>query len=252
MIVQKTMVKEHQYKFEMENGKIYRTNITIIGNTLNRMKKNYSPIILICGGQRMGKSFVAVWLANKILRVFHDNKPFDISKHTFYDPIEAIRHIQDMEKEPLIIDEAGSLLNKTEWYNKIIRAFDKIIQTQGYKCNCYIFVSPFGSDIAKTFRKHFDFIIYVRRKGVLKVKKIPKIYDDMTGKVPRPYSVEQIKIPKNSVPLNLWNEYEAFSFEKKEDMRERLVLEEEKINHNSDPFGRKIKKGERDVKNSAS
>lgn len=236
MDIVKYQEKGWQYSYKLKDGRVYNTNIIILGKTINRMRRNFSPIILICGGQRIGKSFVAVWLSYKILRIFHYEKKFDISRHTFYDPMEAIRNLKVMEREPVIIDEAGSLFNKTEWYRRITRAFDKIIQTQGYKCNCYIFVSPFGSDIAKTFRKHFDFIINVRRKGLLKVKQVPKRYDDMTGKVSFPYILEQIRLPKNAVPKILWEEYEEHSIKKKEELRQKLLLEEGE----KDAFGRRI------------
>lgn len=238
MKIDTVQTKTWLYTFKLKDGTIYKTNLMIIGKIINRMKKKLSPIILICGGQRMGKSFVAVWLAYKILKIFHSDRLFDLNRHTFYDPIDAIKNLQDKEKEPLIIDEAGAYLNKTDWYKKIIKAFDKIIQTQGYKCNCYIFISPFGSDIAKTFRKHFDFIIHVRSRGLLKVKQIPKKYDDMSGKFVWPYFLENIKIPKNAIPKSTWENYEKYSIEMKEELRKKLIQEE---HGEKDPFGRIIR-----------
>ena len=75
----------------------------------------------------------------------------------------------------------------------------------------------------------------MRRKGLLKVKQVPKKYDDLSGKLTYPYLLEQIKLPKKSIPKELWKEYERFSIKKKEDIRKQLVLEEEE----QDAFGRR-------------
>ena len=82
----------------------------------------------------MGKSFVAIWLANILMMFFHGKK-YPVTDNTFYDPIESIRRISNSDKEPIVIDEAGTFLNKTEWYDRVVKAMDKIIQTQGYKSN---------------------------------------------------------------------------------------------------------------------
>lgn len=211
-----------RYKFQKQDGGFLRTDIIIIGDCLRKMQKGYSPIILICGKQRIGKSFVGMWLAWRTLKFFHPEKEFEPKRYSFYDPLESIYAIEDRQMEPLLIDEAGALFNKQEWYNRVTLALDKIIQTQGFLCNMYIFISPFGSDIAKTFRKHFDFIVYVRRRGVLVVKKIPKRYDDLTDRVPRPYRVEQIKLYKNVMPREVWASYEKYSMKKKKELYNKL------------------------------
>ncbi len=200
-------------------NKYLKTNLHIIGKIINRMLKGFSPIIIVCGGQRMGKSFVAIWLSNIIMNFFHD-KDFDIENNVFYDPIESVKRIGETDRQPILIDEAGTYLHKTEWYNRVVKAMDRIIQTQGYKSNCYIFVSPFGSDIAKTFRKHFDFQLYVRKKGVVITRQIPKKYDAFKEIEIKLFRLEQIRIPKSAVPKELWEKYEKFSFKQKEEIRE--------------------------------
>lgn len=223
------MILENQttFKYNMKkpDGKKLHTNIILIGKIINKMKNGFSPIVLIVGGQRMGKSFVGVWLSFRILNFFNPDVDYDPKKYTYYDPLRTIGELNQFKKEPLLIDEAGAVVNKTEWYNKVTIALDKIIQTQGYLCNSYIFISPFGSDIAKTFRKHFDYIIYVRKRGVAVVKEVPKKYDDMTDNSPKPYWLEQIKLSKNSVPKQIWNKYEKFSFEQKEEIRKNAYID---------------------------
>lgn len=212
-----------KYRYNIRKGDSYfRTNISVLGYCISQMRNGFSPLIIIVGKQRVGKSFIAVWLAHNIAQFF--NKTFDPIRNTFYDPEEVIRTLNTFEKESIIIDEAGAYLNKTEWYSKIAIALDKIVQTQGYLHNCYIFCSPFGADVAKTFRKHFDLMIYVRKKGVFVVKKIPKKYDDMTGKVFKPYRIQQVVIRKGAVPADLWERYDTYSKEKKKELSENVIL----------------------------
>ena len=221
----------YRYNIKKPNGGILHTNIILLGKTIYNMKKGFSPIILICGSQRMGKSFVGVWLSYRISTFFHPEKEFSPEKYTFYDPLKTIDLLENFRHEPLLIDEAGAIANKTEWYEKVTIALDKIIQTQAYLSNIYIFVSPFGSDIAKTFRKHFDYILFVRMRGVITIKKIPKKYDDLTDKVPRPYRIEQIKLKKNCIPINVWEKYEKFSIKQKQILREKALQQAKSKKH---------------------
>lgn len=230
--------RDYYYNIKKPSGGVLHTDIMLVGHVLNSMKKGFSPIIMIVGKQRMGKSTFAVWLGNKIVHFFH-NKPFDPTRNTFYDPLKVVRGLEQIQKEALVVDEAANVINAKEWYSKMSIALEKIIATQGYLSNCYIIVSPFSSDIAKAFRKHFDYLVFVRRRGVAVVKEIPKKYDDLKGTVPKPFSIEQIKFAKDCVPKPIWLEYEKFSKKEKEKIRKNTVLLEREFAE-KDPFGRPI------------
>jgi hypothetical protein len=202
------------------------------------MKKGFSPMILIVGKQRMGKSTFALWLGNKIIRYFH-HKPLDPSRNTFYDPIKVVKKLNEIQKEVIIVDEAAAVVNAKEYYSKMHIALEKIVATQGYLANTYIFVAPFSSDIAKAFRKHFNYLVFIRRRGVAVVKEIPKKYDDLQGHIPKPFTIEQIKFSKNVVNNELWDEYEKFSFVEKEKIRKATANLEKKL-ASQDYFGRPI------------
>lgn len=216
--INRVNVSDHKYSIKKPNGITYHTNIHIVGKIIQRMKAGFSPIVMICGGQRVGKSYFGVWLAYVIMNFFYDTL-YPVKQNTFYDPVESINRIGDTDKQPIMIDEAGAYLNKSEWYDKVVKAMDRIIQTQGYKANCYIFISPFGSDIAKTFRKHFDFQIYVRRRGIAVTRQIPKKYDTLKDEPVKMFRLEQVVLTKKSIPRELWNEYEKFSMRQKEELR---------------------------------
>lgn len=210
------------YREELKWGKRkIDTNIIFMIKLLKRLRAGYSPLILIVGSQRIGKSFVGLYISYMFMKMV--GKEFNKDKlndFTFYDPIEAITKLGDKELEPLIIDEAGSLLTKREWYKKSHIALDKIIQTQGYKTMLYIFISPFAIDIDKTFLKHFDFLIRVDDRGYFKTFQLFKKYDEFSqDKVVRRMFLDDVYLNKKVLPKELWKAYTEFSIEEKEKMR---------------------------------
>jgi len=221
----------------------YKTDLYIIGETLKKMKRGYSPMFLICGKQRAGKSFIALWLAHTIMKLLHKKK-FDVKTNVFFDPFETIKALEKIEKEPVIIDEAGVLLGNREWWDKFHIAFDKIIQTQGYKCNCYIFVLPFAIDLDKKFRKHIDYQIIMRRRGYFSVFEFIKKYGELKQEVKAFKRIlkENIIVKKRQLPNDVWIEYESMVMDLKEVIRKQEVIKMGKI-RDKDAWNPFIKRG---------
>lgn len=236
-IIQKTDIK---YKETIEiSGKKIDTNLYFLAKILKRIKAGYSPLILICGNQRKGKSFIGVWLCFLFMNLM--NKKYDPTKNTFYDPIKAVDDLGDVNKEAWLIDEAGSIIHRREWYKKTNIALDKIIQTQAYKTMLYIFISPFASDIDKTFHKHFDFILRVDDRGRFKAFQIFKKFDEFNQeKAVRRMFLDDIRVTLKDVPKDIWDTYQKYSIEQKEEIR-KTVLPREKEMEITDPF-KKLKK----------
>ena len=230
--------REYFYNIKKPHGGMYHTDIMLIGQILNQMKKGFSPIILIVGRQRGGKSTFGLWLGNKIVKFFH-NRPLDPTTNTFYDPLKVVRNLDKIQKQALIIDEAAAVINAKEYYSKLSIMMEKIIATQAIMNLCFIIISPFSSDIQKSMRKNIDYLVFVRRRGVAVVKEIPKKYDDLQGHVPKPFTLEQIKFGTNCISKELWKEYEKFSTREKKKIREQAQLIEQKYAP-KDPFGRPI------------
>ncbi len=220
----------------------YKTNIYLIGEAIKKMKRGYSPIILICGKQRSGKSFIALWIARLIMLHLHKKK-FNPKTHVFFDPLKAIIEIDNIEKQPIIIDEAGVLLHSGEWWEKLHIAFDKVIQTQGYKCNCYIFVLPFATDLDKKFRKHIDYQVLMRRRGYFSVFEFIKKYGEMRSEI-RSYKrilKENVSVTLDKVPKDLWAGYEILVMKLKETLRQHTIEKIETMRQKTEwqPFGRR-------------
>ncbi len=217
-----------EFRSQIKFKKTIDTNQIFLHKLFTRLKNGYSQLVIICGQQRIGKSFIAIWLA--YLYMIIQNKPFDPKNHTFYDPIKSIEGLGGIDKEPLVVDEAGSLLTKREWYKKTHTALDRMIQTQGYKTMLFIFVSPFTSDIDKTFQKHFDFQLRVDGRGRYKAFQIFKKYDEFRQeKSTRRMFLDDVRLKITDIPKKIWDDYMEFSIKQKENMR-LITLDEQKRN----------------------
>lgn len=233
----------YEYNIKRPDGSVYRTNFDVVGKTIYLMKRGFSPIIMVVGNQRMGKSFFAVWLGIKIHSFFHGMDGFDITKHTYYDPMETIKHLKDYRNTFMILDEAGVVMNNKEWMKQLPKIFEKILISQGYLRTVQIVIAPFLNNIPKGIRQQIDMVCFARKRGVITVKKIPKKYDSVKDSVPTPYTLEQIKLSMKTVPSGIWKTYEKYSFEKKEEMRKDLGMEDD-YNVNTDIWERPQKDGE--------
>ncbi len=215
-----------EFRGQVAFKKILDTNQIFLYKLFSRIKRGYTQLVVICGQQRVGKSFVGIYLSYMFMEL--QKKEYDPTDHTFYDPIKSIESLGKRNKEPILVDEAGSLLTKREWYKKTHIALDKMIQTQGYKTMLYIFISPFTSDIDKTFLKHFDFQLRVDDRGHYKAFQIFKKYDEFKEeKAIKRLFLNDVKIRLKEVPKEIWDKYLDYSMMQKEKMRKDTVISHE-------------------------
>ena len=147
-----------------------------------------------------------------------------------------------MTNDVMIIDEGGAFLNSRDWYTRVNKAMDKIVQTQGYRTNLYIIISPHLSSIDKAFQIYIDFLIRVDDRGRFKAFQVFKKYDEAKReKATRRMFLDDIRLPLRSLPSALWNDYLEYSVTKKEELRVSLLDEEGNIKEDN-PF-ENVKKG---------
>lgn len=138
----------------------------------NRLNKGYSPIIVISGEERAGKSELAQLLLHychnktNILRGEIDRE--SIKNHLTYDVIEFIQFIQNNKRVGIIVDEAGSLLKSTKHQSSYNETADEVIQTMGFKNNLYIFITPQFTRLDKKIRSKADIVLEVIGRGKVK------------------------------------------------------------------------------------
>lgn len=221
-------MQRQEFRAQISFKKTLYTNQIFLHKLFSRIKKGYSQLVIICGQQQVGKSFIGIWLCYLFMEM--QMKKYDPLKHTFYDPIKAITGLERKNKEPLLVDEAGSILTKREWYHKTHIALDRMIQTQGYKTMLYIFISPFTSDIDKTFQKHFDFQIRVDDRGRYKAFQIFKKYDEFRQeKSTRRMFLDDVRLKMSDIPGDIWDRYLDFSINEKEKMRLKTIVKHTEI-----------------------
>lgn len=237
-LIEKPYIDEISFMGQDEVKRTIITNLYFISQVFRKLKKGYSPTIGICGNQRVGKSFIALWICHTMCCLF--GKKFDVENNTFYEPIKAIKDLEHKSREPLLIDEASDVLDVREWYEQTHQALKSIINTQAYKTMLYIFISPFIADIDKSFTKHFDFLIRVDDRGRYKTFRFVKRYDEINiKKVVYRRFLDDCTITMKEVPTVLWDRYINFSIKEKEKIRKkrlgRLTKKEDKFD---DPIRR--------------
>lgn len=203
--------------------KIVDTNLRLIARTLNALKKGYSPVILVVGKKGIGKSFMACWLGYTLMKAL--GKDFDVKRNCVYDLEQAIRLIDSTEKEVIILDEMIELGYRREHYKKSHIHFTKILNTQRIKMMIYIMVIPFASDIDRSFSKHIDAMVYVKKRGVAITYIMPKSPVDFTMEDSKRKPVEKFTLNKSDLSKKLWTEYEDYSTDMKKKVNERINAE---------------------------
>jgi hypothetical protein len=224
-----TLMLEEKKNYEVDIwGKHVETPHAFLYQILKKLRNGYSPIVGICGCQQNGKSFVAVWLTKFIYDL--QDKPYDPTQITFYEPDRAMMDLENKNKDALLIDEAGDVMDYQEWHKQTHRALRSMINTQAYKNNLYVFISPFLAQIDKSLRVHCDFAIKVLSRGRFKVWKYVKKYDaEKMEQATYKVFLDDVDIRMKHVPKPIWERYKKHSIEEKEKIRvRRLDREAEK------------------------
>lgn len=236
MILEEQKPYIYDFKVSNKSGSIkqVKTNLHFLNLILKRMMRGYSPIIGVCGEQRDGKSFIGIWISYIVMSAL--SKKMDCIRNCVYDPLETVTKLKDLYMEVFMLDESSSSFHKREWWKRINIAFSKIIITQGRKVLLYIFVSPFINDIDKSFTKHFDFIIDVKKRGIIKVFNVRKKHRSMKEVPVYYFHLDDVEVPLKAVPKKLWEEYKKFSHSEKDRLEDMLASQfkndspEKKIN----------------------
>jgi hypothetical protein len=191
--------------------RIAKTESDFIPSILGDVQDGYSPIILVCGRQRKGKTRFGVTLAN-IFSVFLYYERFNAKDFHLY-PKELLKEITDEGYQVKVLDEAGSSgsgLNKHEWYSELAELFDYVLQTQGNLNNIYIFILPFASDLTTDIRKYVDYLAAAKKRGLFKIYKIYKREDQLVKNLKdfRQVFIEMLEFKKTDLPESLWRKVE--------------------------------------------
>lgn len=204
--------------------RIKTTESDFIPAVIHDVMNGYSPIIMVVGRQRSGKSKFGLFLAT-VFSVFIYLKWFEYHNNVFFFPRSLLKSISDEGYEIKVQDEAGKDLNKKKYFTELTFSFDQIIQTQGLLTNIYIFILPFASDLVKDLRKYVDYICHVKKRGVVRIKKVYKREDQLVSELKafKTVSIEDLLFSDGDVPTPLWSEFETKSFDIKKKIRQKIT-----------------------------
>lgn len=186
---QQEMKKEEKLKQKFEDSDLYTKEIDdkhpelshlkkwdyphFLNRVANRVNAGYSPIIVICGEERVGKSELAQlilhYLHNKMNVLKGEINRETIKEHLAYTVEEFMDLIIEKHRTGVIVDEAGSLLKATKHNTKYNEVADEVIQTMAYKNNVYIFITPQFTRLDKKVRTKADCVLNVKKRGQVMV-----------------------------------------------------------------------------------
>ena len=124
-----------------------------------KIRRGFSPIALIVGEMRVGKTCTALTLAYGI------DKNFNPEEQMFFTVRDYLNAVKKFDHKVLILDEAGVELDSYRYSDARQRAFSHIIQSQAYKQNTLFIVLPHPSDFAKCHRKYVKALLVIPSRG---------------------------------------------------------------------------------------
>lgn len=159
----------------------------LLNAVINRLNEGFSPVIVICGQERVGKSTMAVDLA---WRLCNEAKALDlqldgdnIQDYLAYRPETFLEIITESTgRKPILVDEAGVVAGSQDHQTKENRIIKKSIQTMGYQNNCYIFILPDFMALDKKIRNKVDIKVELYDRGKAKITGIRTNFGKMRNR----------------------------------------------------------------------
>lgn len=202
----------------------------VVDDIKKMMARGESPIILVTGKARIGKTRTIESFIYNFL-----NKGYNPRTDLFY-TIDDFIMFNDKGGHFKVLDEMGIELYYLKFANYVNRVFHQFTMTQGRKALCIFLVVPFGLDLAKL---HFSYIHYHmhvfkkgKKKGYIKVQKLSS----------PAWSLKRKIYKRNIEIINLHNK-----FAPQEIVAEALKIENENKDRIENDLKNEIKKGKEQV-----
>lgn len=180
----------------------------MIASLVADIQEGYSPIVVICGRPRRGKTFTAAVIAN-LISAFLYYQYWNPEKNYHFTPKEMIEAMEDAGFEIKLADEAGAIgsgINRREWFSQLNKSVDYILQTQGILQNIIIFILPIVSDLSIDVRKYIDWLVVMKKRGVAVCYKIDKKEGQLVKDLSdfRKIYIETLTIKKSDLLPEIW------------------------------------------------
>lgn len=142
-------------------------NTLIMRKIIWKMRRGYSPVILVVGPQNSGKTQLSGLVAETLHPLFNKGR-WSPKDHLIFDMNVFSHKFLQSVKKIFVVAEAGFDLSFDQWFNKTNRFFDRIVTTQRVMGNCYILNIPVGKDLGRRHRRKLDYVFEVVRHGRFK------------------------------------------------------------------------------------
>jgi len=130
-------------------------------------KKDLDFVLAISGSEGLGKSTLALHIANAVDENFDVDNIFfsEVDLLKFYDKVLA--QISNNEKKRVyVFDEAQNIFSRRNYSKNTVKDFLSFIKTARFLNNLYIFNTPTLSSLDSELLRRLDALLFVRKRGV--------------------------------------------------------------------------------------
>jgi hypothetical protein len=156
-------------------------------------KHNRNALIVFTGGPGTGKSYSSIEFALEIDYSFVVEEQLTSGRYGVGDFIRLLNSGTLRKGNAVIMDEAGVMVPRREWYTELNKAVDMVFQTFRSDNLCVILNTPSLDYIDKhtqlLFNYYYETLEINEKKGYVKVKPFTLKYNPLTGKQLHPYPI---------------------------------------------------------------
>ncbi len=180
----------------------------------NQQKNEFSPVVLVVGRQRMGKTTTALTLGYEM-----EGDEFD-PRGQLVNSVKEFGHAWKRYNNKVIVyDEVGQELDPFRAMNNLNRVFSHIVQTQAYKRNVLFVILPHATDVVKGHRKYVNAVVHIVGRGSYKLYAVYSWHADMNDSKLRMTLIEHV----TKVPLPPKHILSYYKNEREKDMKDKIL-----------------------------
>lgn len=136
---------------------------SVVRKIAQRYKNGYSPIVLVCGKMRDGKTsktfIFAQWLSWLLFK-----KAWDWKKNTIITMDQFTQSLASNESGIFVIDECQRIFGKKLWWSKDSILFDTLLTSQAYKHYIIFLILPRASALGTDHAYNVNYVIPIHHK----------------------------------------------------------------------------------------
>ncbi len=206
--------------YKTKYGGKKKSHPTMIAIIKNRLERDMDTRIIIAGESGIGKSTLALDIAENIDPTFTDNIDLAVKELVTFDIAEYMQAVNSKSAgSVLIMDEAGQAAHHREYMNAINIILSKTMQGFRYKKLVTIYNVPSIDMVDKDARSLVHYLMFVDKRGQAVVYRV--ISSRFGGKTIYKKIKDRLNFKKPSVKL--WHRYEKKKFKVQQELYEQFA-----------------------------